>query len=714
MFIILAVSLKLKRLTKITQLSLLKQHCLFCLAIILFISIPCVSQTTKVDKLLPQLNENLKDTTRLRVFRELTAAYSSVDQDKKFYYAKKYKTLAEKLKIDTLVVEALIDMGGSHAIQSQMDSALYYFTKGKEKAELIKYQGGIARSLASIGYVYDKLDKESLSIEIYSKALVIYRKIKNKKGINQCLINIGGIYFDLTEYEMSEKYFQKAYEGNLEIGNESGTASALFSLGGASKRLNKRDKAYEYYIQSLAISEKIGDLNRIALARWGLGTIDIERGEFKKALKNLEIARENNIAIKNYYQESSVVVSIATANLGLNKINVAYDFAQEAYDKSFEIESKNSRIEALKVLIKIASKEKNYEKAFNYQIHYLALLDTIDNEADSKHVMLSDFKRVTNENEVLEKDNKVIVTKNTSYLKTIAVTSVLLLFLIVLLFLFYYRYKEKQTTNKLLQQQKDEIAEINSELEALNEEVIVQMELTAAQNIELEQLNRVKNKFFSIVSHDLRSPLANLKMLFSMYREGQLDETELGILLSKLEDTIYTTATFLDNLLEWSKSQLDGIVVKPSIFKLKNTIEENIQMMDNSIRMKKLHIENNISENIKVFADPNMIHVVVRNLISNSIKFCNSEDKIIIDAIENDEKVIFSIKDTGPGISESDLEKLFSLEYTISMGTSGEKGHHIGLILCKDMVKQNNGEIRVESKIGEGTTFWIEMPSGNK
>lgn len=681
-----------------------------CLILLLLFTLPCVSQTTKVEKLLPQLKENLKDTTRLRVLRELTSAYSSVDQDKKFYYAKKYKTLAEKLKIDTLVVEALIDMGGTHAIQSQMDSALYYFNKGKERAEAINYQGGIARGLASIGYVYDKLDKESQSIEVYSKALVIYRKVKNKKGINQCLINIGGIYYDLTEYEMSEKYFQQAYEGNLEIGNESGTASALFSLGGASKRLNKRDKAYGYYIESLAISEKIGDLNRIALARWGLGTIDIERGEFKKALKNLEIARENNIAIKNYYQESSVILSIATAHLGLNNIKKAYTFAQSAYDQSFEIESKNSRLEALKVFTKIATKEKNFEKAFDFQSHYYALLDTVNNEADSKHIMLSDFKRVRTENEVLAKDNRVIAKENTDYLTTIGITSTLLFLVMVLLFLFYYRYKEKKATFKLLEKQKEEIAKINSDLESLNEEVNVQMELVTSQNRELEQLNKVKNKFFSIVSHDLRSPLANLKMLFSLYREGELTETELGAILSKLEDTIYTTAAFLDNLLEWSKSQLDGIQVKPAYFALGKVVLENLQMMDSAIKGKGLIVENNVAKNIQIFADQNMIHVVIRNLISNCIKFCKEGDKIIIDAAKKDGKIILSIKDTGPGMNQANIENLFSLEYTVTTGTSGEKGHHIGLILCKDMVEQNKGKITVDSKSGEGTTFYVALP----
>lgn len=691
----------------------LKRNYFFCFVLIIFISIPCNSQTTKVERLLPQLNQKLQDTSRLRILRELTSAYSSVDQDKKFYYAKRYKSLAEKLKIDTLVVEALIDMGGTHAVQSNMDSALYYFSKGQSKAKAISYNGGIARSLASIGYVYDKLDRKNESIEIYNKALGIYRKIKNRKGINQCLINIGGIYYDLTEYELAQTYFQQSYESNVEIGNESGIASALFSLGGTSKRLGKKDKAYEYYLKSLDISEKIGDLNRIALARWGLGTIDNERGDYKKALKNLHISLEKNIVIKNHYQESAVTLSIATAHLGLNNPKKAYEFAKDSYKKSFLIDSKNSRLEALKILTKIAQQTKNFEKAFEYQSHLMALLDSVEVEKVSKHVMLNDISRVKSENETLVKDNEIITNKNSGYIKTIVVTSTLLFMVVVLMSLIYFRYKEKKNTNKLLEYQKEEIAKINFELEDLNEEVNVQMNLVTQQNTELEQLNKVKNKFFSIVSHDLRSPLANLQMLFSLYREGQLNESELSAILLKLEDTIYTTTAFLDNLLEWSKSQLDGIQVKPEVFSIRKIILENIQMLDYAIASKELVVENNIPKNLQLFADQNMVHVVVRNLISNCIKFCRKGDTITIDAIQNEKTVTLSIKDTGPGISDANLKNLFSLEYTVTTGSSGEKGHHIGLILCKDMVEQNNGTIKVESKIGEGTTFYVELPSEN-
>lgn len=680
----------------------------------LFGATSAFGQTSKIDKLLPQLNQKLSDTTRLRILRELTGAYGSVDQQKKYEYANSYKKLAKKLKNDTLVIEADIDIGGSFAIQSKMDSALFYFSKGYLAAKKSNYKTGIARSLASTGFVYDKIDKETQAIENYEEALQIYKSINHKKGINQCLINIGGIYYDLTEYKLAKSYFQQSYESNKAIGNDAGTGSALFSLGGASKRLGEPDKAYDYYKQSLEIREKIGDLNGIALSRWGLGTIDNERGHYKKALKNLEIALKYDIDLKNTYHESAVLLSIAVSYLGLKDFKKAFQYVDRAYENGKIIDSKNVRLEALKVYIQISEKRKDFKNAFKYQEHYMALLDSAETEKVTKHVMTTDYNRVRNENEGLLKDNQVIVDKNQEYLKTIAAISTLSFLLVVLLVLIFKRYKEKKEVNKLLIAQKEEIAQINSELEVLNEEVTNQMELTASQNLELEQLNRVKNKFFSIVSHDLRNPLANLKMLFKLYRDGHLTENELSDLLSKLEETIFTTAAFLDNLLEWSKSQLDGIVVKPAYFKVNEIVTENIQMIDSQIRMKGILVKNNVPETLQAYADSNMINVVVRNLISNGIKFCKSGDTISIDAHEKESKIILTIKDCGPGMSDEILKNLFNLQHSVSLGTSGEKGHQIGLILCKDMIEQNKGTISVESKIGAGTTFIVTIPSKEK
>ena len=140
-------------------------------------------------------------------------------------------------------------------------------------------------------------------------------------------------------------------------------------------------------------------------------------------------------------------------------------------------------------------------------------------------------------------------------------------------------------------------------------------------------------------------------------------------------------------------------------------VNDNIKLMDHQRQLKFLNIENYITDNIRVFADHNMIDTVVRNLLSNAIKFCNVGDKIIFDAQVTADHVVFAIRDTGPGMSDTDKANLFNLAHTASTGTAGEKGYHIGLILCRDMVVQNNGTITLDSKLGEGTTFYITLPN---
>ncbi len=185
-------------------------------------------------------------------------------------------------------------------------------------------------------------------------------------------------------------------------------------------------------------------------------------------------------------------------------------------------------------------------------------------------------------------------------------------------------------------------------------------------------------------------------------------------MLGRLEDTILSTGTFLDNLLEWSKSQLDGIVIKPVNFNINQSILENIRLFETQASLKNLKVVNNAGEQTLVYADRDMINLVVRNLLSNSIKFCNPGDSIIFSTELKDGQVIICISDTGPGIGETDRDKLFSLEHTITTGTHAKRGTGWVLILCRDMVIQNKGDIWFETKLGEGTTFCISLPAGNK
>lgn len=681
-----------------------------CASLLLF-GIIASAQTTKIDELLAQLKQSDPDTVQIRVLRKLSAAYSSVDPLKKFHYANQYLHLAEKNNIDSNIAEAYIDMGMAYALRSKLDTGLYYFKIGHEKAKAANYEIGIARSHVNMGFIYDRMDKKKESVNHYEASLKIFRKLNHKRGINQCIMNLGSLYFDLGEYKTADIYFRQVYENVKGTPNDqAGLASALFSMGGSNRKLGDQKLALNYYKRSLAIREKLGDINGIALSNWGMGLVYNNLKDHKKALKHFEVALENNRKTKNVYQEAIVLMAISDSYLHLKNYKKAEDNAKFGLEKANESNSRGLVVQALEYLVKVEKAQNKFAEALQHQSDYMAINDSLNNTKIKKEVILDDLRRVNSDNKTLEKSNKKITAKNNDYAIAIIIISVLLVIVAVLLTLYYKRNSESKAANALLKEQKQEIAEVNEELSALNEELKTQMEIVFAQNLELEKLNSVKNKFFSIVSHDLRAPIHSLKALFGMYRSGDLNTEELGHMLQRLEDTVYSTASFLDNLLEWSKSQLDGMVVNPTDVELNQVVEHNIRLLESQVKLKSVKVENRVAHDMTLFVDLNMVHVVIRNLLSNAIKFCSAGDEVIFDAKQENEKIICTIKDTGPGINEIDLENLFNLTHTPGTGTSGEKGYHIGLILCRDMVLQNNGTLEVESKLDEGTTFYITLP----
>lgn len=668
------------------------------------------AQNKRIDSLVTALEQERSPLKNIPILRALSVNLTAVDPDKKYIYAKQMRNIAEKYKIDSIIPLAYLDMAMVHGIKTDYDSSMYYFTKGLRLAIEKKIPSQEARSYVGIGYTFDRLDNPKEAIDNYKQALKIFKKLNHKRGLNQTHINLGSLYFDTHEYKIAESYFRQVLNSYEEMNDEPGIAYGNFILGNTSRVLNKDEDAYKHYTKSLAIREKLGDLNGIALANFGLGELYLKQNKFPEALKALKIAIDNNRTLENKYQEAVALITLARVYLKSGDFTNAQNTANIAHKTATEVNSKGLTVNTLEVLIEVNEFRKNYKKAFEYQQAINVLKDSLDVEKIKNDFIYTDFKRMRTENSDLENTNEVISTKNLTYKKAIYIISSLLVCVLILLFLYLRKIRQKSAINKILVQQAVEIKAINEQLESVNEELIVQNDLTSTQKLELERINAVKNKFFSIVSHDLRSPIATLKMLFNSYFSGYLTQEEMDDLLKKLEHTIYNTADFLDNLLEWSKSQLEGMVVNSGTFDLNALINKNLEILNPQIVEKSLQIENNLDDTVLVYADKNMINVVLRNVISNSIKFCNESDSIIFSCQNTDKSVVLAIKDSGVGIQTSEQGKIFQLEHTISQGTSGEKGHHIGLVLCKDMVEQNHGRIWFESTAGVGTTFFIEIP----
>jgi ligand-binding sensor domain-containing protein/signal transduction histidine kinase len=263
--------------------------------------------------------------------------------------------------------------------------------------------------------------------------------------------------------------------------------------------------------------------------------------------------------------------------------------------------------------------------------------------------------------------------------------------------------------------------EINALLEERSNQIEEQAEILQAQkkeleeaNLHLNELNSTKDKFFSIIAHDLKNPF-NTVLGFSellKIKYNTLSEAKKIKYTEIIYDSSKNIYSLLENLLQWARTQTNKIEFEPTNFKLKDLVEQNIILLKENLTNKKITLRQKITNSCNVYADRNMINAVLRNLLTNAIKFTNIEGDIVISSTEKDGYIEVSIKDTGIGMSKGEISQLFRVDANFSRsGTDGETGTGLGLILCKEFIVKNGGNIWVESTPGKGSRFLFTLPA---
>lgn len=230
---------------------------------------------------------------------------------------------------------------------------------------------------------------------------------------------------------------------------------------------------------------------------------------------------------------------------------------------------------------------------------------------------------------------------------------------------------------------------------------------------QLHILNAQKNKFFSIIAHDLKNPFnaiigySELLMMEVRQNDYKAVEEFAGIIL----DSSIRAMDLLGNLMKWAESQTDRIIFNPKRLVLNEVVNEITDMFDQIAIQKDITIKKDIPNEIEVLADKDMLATVIRNLISNAVKFANPGGEITIYTVEEPKTLTLAVKDYGVGIDKQDLEKLFRIDSIFtSLGTKNEKGTGLGLVLCKEFVERHEGKIWAETEKGVGSTFFISLP----
>jgi two-component system sensor histidine kinase/response regulator len=229
---------------------------------------------------------------------------------------------------------------------------------------------------------------------------------------------------------------------------------------------------------------------------------------------------------------------------------------------------------------------------------------------------------------------------------------------------------------------------------------------------QLTELNTLKNKLFSIIAHDLKSPLYALRTLFRNVQIYNLPGEEIKLLIPEVLNELTYTTGLMENLLQWAKSQMQNDSVKPQLLDIARVAKEVLQLLRLQADAKRIYINSRIERPVYVYADKDMLNLVLRNLLSNAIKFTPEEGSIFIEAHEMRSHIEVIVQDTGTGISEDNLQKLLSENYYTTRGTGGEAGTGLGLMLCKEFLTRNGGEMRIESEPGKGSTVAFTLPKG--
>lgn len=249
-------------------------------------------------------------------------------------------------------------------------------------------------------------------------------------------------------------------------------------------------------------------------------------------------------------------------------------------------------------------------------------------------------------------------------------------------------------------------------LDEVERRKVIEAELRQSEQ-QLRELNSTKDKFFSIIAHDLKNPIGAFKNVLELLYESYDDfsREELIEFIEPLKDSAKQLFNLLENLLLWSRAQTGRIEKKPETFNLNYLINQNINLLKLQAENKNIALTYEGNDQIEVFADMNMITTVIRNLINNAIKFTPNGGKITITTIQQNDFAIVCIADTGIGMSMEVQEKLFRIDvHHTSLGTNEEKGTGLGLIICKEFVEANGGKIWVESKESKGSQFYFSIP----
>lgn len=627
---------------------------------------------------------------------------------------------------------------------TDVDSAIFYGNKALLLSNQIDFKPGKGEAHFLLGYYYDQAGRTIDAIEQLQKAIDIFIEIGDSSYLSKTYNNLGVMYSYGKDQTKSLEYFIKAKD-IAETQMETFSLSEGYSnIGSFYELLKEYGSALKFYKKGLDIDIKIGDVGNIALSHLDIGNINIELRRFEEAFGHLTLAQQLMPDVKDKYRETELYLRFADYYLEMNTQDSVKTYLKKAkylireldyprleadifgleadcllkqqkYKESLQMYNKAidifNNMEVKDVLYELLISKAEALSGLGLHVEAYAALQRANILYESLKPneiakVLGEFERVEAgkeekdrlnlERELQLQQNKNAIIKMRSNLQ-LAIFSIALLLILISISIYFYLSKRKHNG----------VLELN--LETINQ----QKNLLEKDEKKLVELNATKDKFFSIIAHDLKSPFSALIGLSDiMLQDPEIRKTEdFDEIIGDMFQAATSGYNLLENLLEWARAQTGNIQYNPQSVLLKNTVQANTSFLKENAGSKGISFDINMEDDQLVFADQDMTNCIIRNLLSNAIKFSYPNSFIKISASQKNDFCIVEVQDKGVGMSKETLNKLFKIEYSVqSSGTANEIGTGLGLILCKEFIEKNKGEIWVESEKGEGSTFRFSLP----
>ena len=621
----------------------------------------------------------------------------------------------KKLHLLLELSESQIEAGNKEAIKTT-ESAY-------QLADSLNLEVEKAKALNFKGMVWKIWGDNQKSILYLFEALVIYQKLDRQNDCAEVLMNIGETNRAAANLKKSLEYLNQSLVIFTRTNDSVGLAKNYNRLAATSYEMDLNDPAkneklyrsfemekfdfgqiyhsnqtfrqkYDSIVMYANLSNRYARKPELAITRISssiiLSALYTSTFQLEKALAGYEMVLKEIREVNAKSELPLALYNIAILQFKKKDYDKALINALESYRMANELDIKTYIVITSGLLNSIYLAMDNYKEAHKYmRIAYLGRIEYYQKDIDLK------LKNLQNDFEIASKQKEI--SFRNSQLWFLFISFLAILFITSFFIIILIRKNNKKNI--------------------LNEELNSKNQIILFQNEELSKLNATKDKFFSIIAHDLRGPIGGLMGLSQIMAEElsslTLDEVqELAVGMNHSATNLFR---LLENLLNWARMQRGSIPFVPEFWELLPLVNESVEMMREQAKHKKIGIDNSIPEALTIFADKNILQTVIRNLVSNSIKFTNKGGKIILSAEANeDQMVVISISDNGIGMTQAILDNLFRSDVrTGRTGTDGEISTGLGLPLCKEFVEKHGGKILVKTEVGKGSVFTFTIPKSN-